>query len=139
MIEEKILFVDDDKHQRDITKRVLTKRGYTVNVAENATEALKILEKEEFPLILTALKMSEIDGTQLCKAVKKKNPKQLVIALSGYITSQYLPEDLEKTGFDGWVAKPISTKHLEYVIEGAFDKIRRIYLENNKQQIINSN
>ncbi len=135
MIEEKILFVDDEESQRDVIKGVLTRKGYNIEVAESATEALKILEKEMFPLILTDLKMPEIDGTQLCKTIKKKNPKQLVIALSGYIASQYLTEDLEHSGFDGWLTKPISTKHLDYVVKGTFDKIRRVYSENNKQQL----
>ncbi len=125
MIEEKILFVDDEESQRDVIKRVLTKKGYTIKVAENATQALKILENEEFPLIITDLNMPEIDGTQLCEAVKKNNAKHIVIALSGYIASQYLTEDLELSGFDGWLTKPISPKRLDYVVKGAFDKIRR--------------
>ncbi len=135
MIEEKILFVDDEESQRDVIKRVLTKKGYTIKVAENATKALKILENEVFPLIITDLNMPEIDGMQLCKAIKKRSNRSIVIALSGYIASQYLTRTLEETGFDGWLAKPISTKRLDYIVKGAFDKIRRVYSENNKQQL----
>jgi CheY-like chemotaxis protein len=135
MIEEKILFVDDEEHQRDAIKMMLTTIGYTVKVAKNAADALKILEKEEFSMILTDLTMPKIDGAQLCKTIKKKNPKQFVVALSGYIASQHLSEDLEKAGFDGWLTKPISTERLEDVIKGAFDKIRRAYPKNDKQQL----
>jgi CheY-like chemotaxis protein len=135
MIEEKILFVDDKELQRDVVKRVLTKKGYAVKVAEDATDALSILENEEFPLIITDLNMPGIDGMQLCKAIKKRSNRSVVIALSGYIASQYQTEDLEKTGFDGWLAKPISIKRLDYVVKGAFDKIRRAYSGNNKQQL----
>ncbi len=125
MIEEKLLFVDDEESQRDIIKRVLDKKGYNNKIAKSATEALKILETEEFPLIITDLNMPGIDGIQLCKIIKQNNTKPIVIALSGYIASQYLTEHLEETGFDGWIAKPISTKRLDYVIKGAFDKIKR--------------
>lgn len=127
MNESKILFVDDDETQRDIIKRILTKKGYEVEVAESAKHALKILEKTSFPLIITDLNMPEMDGTQLCEAIKMKYEKTVVIALSGYIASQFLTENLEKSGFDGWLAKPISTKRLDYVVKGAFDKIRRTY------------
>jgi CheY-like chemotaxis protein len=125
MIEKKLLFVDDEESQRDVIKRVLDRKGYNTRVAKSATEALKILETEEFPLIITDLNMPGIDGIQLCKIIKQNNAKSIVIALSGYIASLYLTEHLEETGFDGWIAKPISTKRLDYVVKGAFDKIRR--------------
>ncbi len=131
MIEKKILFVDDDESQRDIIQRILTKKGYTVKVAENGNEALKILEHENFPLIITDLNMPGIDGTQLCQRIKKIDTKPVIIALSGYIASQFLTDNLEKAGFDGWLAKPISTKRLDYVVKGAFDKIKRTFTNKN--------
>ena len=106
-------------------KRVLVKKGYSVKVAESAQEALKILESESFPLILMDLNMPGMDGAQLCECIKKTFPKTVVLALSGYIASKFLTETLEESGFDGWIAKPISANRLDQVVKGAFEKIKR--------------
>jgi len=90
MNEKKLLVVDDDKSYLNALKKILTKMGYAAEVAAGSEEALKILEKEKFPLIITT-------------------------------------ENLEKSGFDGYLSKPAKIEVLKQAIEGAFDK-----LEENK-------
>ena len=122
MNEKKLLVVDDDESYLNILKKILTKMEYAAEVAASSEEALKILEKEKYPLIITDLDMPGLDGVELCKQIKENDSKSIVYALSGYITD-YDTEDLEKSGFDGYLYKPAKIEVLKQAIEGAFDKI----------------
>ena len=122
MNEKKLLVVDDDISYLNALKKILTKMGYAAEVAAGSEEALKILENEKFPLIITDLDMPGLDGVELCKQIKEINSKSIVYALSGYIT-EYDTENLEKSGFDGYLSKPAKIEVLKQAIEGAFDKI----------------
>jgi len=122
MNEKKLLVVDDDKSYLNALQKILTKMGYAAEVAAGSEEALKILEKENFPLIITDLDMPGIDGVELCKQIKEIDSKSIVYALSGYIT-EYDTENLEKSGFDGYLSKPAKIEVLQEAIEGAFDKL----------------
>ena len=126
MNEKKLLLVDDDESYLNIVKKILTKMEYAAEVAASSKEALKILEKEKYSLIITDLDMPDLDGVELCKQIKENDSKSIVYALSGYITD-YDTEDLEKSGFDGYLSKPVKIEVLQQAIEGAFDR-----LEDNK-------
>jgi len=123
MNEKKLLVVDDDKSYLNALKKILTKMGYAAEVAAGSEEALKILEKENFPLIITDLDMPGLDGVELCKQIKEIDSNSIVYALSGYIT-EYDTENLEKSGFDGYLSKPAKIEVLKQAIEGAFDKLK---------------
>ena len=122
MNEKRLLLVDDDENYLNILKIILAKMKYTAKIAISSTAALKILEKEKYPLIITDLDMPGLDGVELCKQIKKIDSKSIVYALSGYIT-EYDTENLEKSGFDGYLSKPAKIEVLKQAIEGAFDKI----------------
>jgi len=123
MNEKKLLIVDDDEYYLNNLKKILIKMEYAAEVAASSKEALKILEKEKFPLIITDLDMPDLDGVELCKQIKENDSNSIVYALSGYITD-YDTEDLEKSGFDGYLSKPAKIEVLKQAIEGAFDKLR---------------
>ncbi|RJP75918.1 MAG: response regulator [Desulfobacteraceae bacterium] len=125
MIEKKILFVDDEESQRDIMRRVLRKMGYSVTLSSGPVEALEILKKEYFPLIITDLSMPGMDGTKLCKRIRSKNQNSIIYALSGFIES-YQAEKLEEVGFDGYLRKPATTATIKQAVDGAFDKLQRL-------------
>ncbi len=117
----KILYVDDEKEQRELMARLLDKLGYDVKVAANAEEALKMVENEDFRLIITDLQMPEMDGTILCEKIKEACSGCVVYALSGYIAS--FSELIEDAGFDGYLSKPVGLDVLKSAVEGAFEKI----------------
>ncbi len=125
MMEEKILFIDDDIDIREIIEKFIIHMGYKVTVAKNAHDALNILNSEKFPLIITDLKMPGINGTQLCKEIRKVNQTSIIYALSGHLAT-FNPDDLIKIGFDGHLCKPISFNSFNQAIKGAFDRIKRV-------------
>jgi len=121
---KRILFVDDDDFQRDSMKKMLVRLGYDVELAGNANEALEISQQEVFPLIITDLKMPEMDGMQLCEHIRKINGMAVIYAFSGYL-SETASDRLNEVGFDGHLCKPIKIEVLKHAVEGAFDKIRQ--------------
>ena len=120
----KILFVDDEELLRDTIKEMLIILGYDVELARNAKEALEIAGKEYFPLIITDLMMPEIDGTQLCRQIRKINETAVIYAFSGYLT-EVDSDQLKDVGFDGHLCKPVNIEVLKHAVEGAFDKIHQ--------------
>jgi CheY-like chemotaxis protein len=121
---KRILIVDDEDLVRDTVKDILMMLGYDVELARNAKEALEIARKEYFPLIITDLMMPEIDGTQLCKQIRKINETAVIYAFSGYLT-EVDSDQLKDVGFDGHLCKPVKIEVLKHAIEGAFEKIHQ--------------
>ena len=103
---------------------MLTKLDYDAEFANSANEALQILDNAEFPLIITDLKMPEMDGAELCRRIRKIKPEAFIYAFSGYL-AEFDGEKLEESGFDGYLNKPVEMKVLERAIEGAFEKIEQ--------------
>ena len=104
--------------------KILARLGYDAEFANNAQEALQILDNGEFPLIITDLKMPEMDGAELCRRIRKIKPEAFIYAFSGYL-AEFDVEKLEESGFDGHLNKPVAMKVLERAIEGAFEKIEQ--------------
>jgi CheY-like chemotaxis protein len=119
----RILFVDDEKIQRESMKDILMMLGYDVELAGNGGEALEIFQKEAFPLIITDLSMPKMDGTQLCRKIRKLNETTVIYAFSGYL-AEMAADQLKSAGFDGHLCKPASIDVLKHAIEGAFEKNR---------------
>ena len=123
-LSKKILVVDDEEAIREVMKLGLVKLGYDPGFAANGKEALEILAREKFPLILMDLRMPEIDGIELCNRIKERSPETVIYAFSGLVTEDEF-YDLEEAGFDGLLCKPVSFEVLERAIEGAFEKINK--------------
>ncbi|MBW2012343.1 MAG: response regulator [Deltaproteobacteria bacterium] len=119
MIEKKILVVDDEESTRALLERTISEFGYKVELACSAEEALDKIKNEEFQLVITDLKMPEIDGAELCRQIRSINLGTVIYALSGYL-KEFEPEQLQDIGFDGHLCKPVNGTVLKSAIEGAF-------------------
>jgi CheY-like chemotaxis protein len=119
---KKILVVDDEKSIRVITEKRLDKLGYVSECAQNGKEALKILNKEEIPLILMDLRLPDMDGPELCLRIKERNPETVIYAFSGHVTEDDF-DQLEEMGFDGLLCKPVTSEILEQSVKGAFEQM----------------
>ena len=123
-VPKKILIVDDEQAIRQLVKMGLVNLGYDPECTRNGKEALALLSREKFPLILMDLKLPDIDGIELCLRIKKKSPESVIYAFSGAVTEDEFDE-LEKMGFDGLLCKPVSFEVLKRAVEGAFDKTNK--------------
>ena len=86
MDKKKILVIDDEAIVRVSCQRVLTPEGYDVIVTSKGSDAIEILEKDKFDLVLTDLKMPDMDGLEVLKKIKSRWPDMIVIILTGYST-----------------------------------------------------
>jgi DNA-binding response OmpR family regulator/predicted Ser/Thr protein kinase len=68
---EHLLVVDDDEMNRDLLSRRLRRRGYTVTVAEDGTEALALVARQRFDLVVLDVNMPHIDGLQVLRTLRK--------------------------------------------------------------------
>ncbi|MBN2810146.1 MAG: response regulator [Deltaproteobacteria bacterium] len=123
-MKKRVLIVDDEKEIRDLFRRVLESAGYEVETAASGEEALEIIEKKKFPLLLFDLNMPGMDGIELCKRVRTLLPISIIFAITGYASLFHL-HDCRQAGFDDYFIKPVSIKTLLDEVEIASKKIDR--------------
>jgi two-component system sensor histidine kinase/response regulator len=118
----RVLLAEDNLVNQRLVVRLLEKRGHCVVVAANGHEALQVLDKESFDLVLMDLQMPEMDGLAATVALRKKEMErgsgrhQPVIAL----TAHAMKGDQERcmaAGMDGYLSKPIRPQELYEVLE----------------------
>jgi len=118
----KILVVDDEPLILDMLGDAFSKVGYSVYLASSANEALGILQKESIPLMFIDLGLESMNGFELCRNIRKDNPKAIIYALTGY-TGFYEPYTYLDAGFDGVFDKPISLNDIYQVAKDSFEKL----------------
>jgi DNA-binding NtrC family response regulator len=108
----KILVVDDEAPIREMLKKGLSQMGgFTIDVAQNGQEAIEKIEKDVFDLVLTDLKMPEMDGIELLKTIKGTRPEVMVILMTAYGSIQTAVEAI-KIGANDYITKPIDFNEL---------------------------
>jgi DNA-binding NtrC family response regulator len=108
----KILVVDDEAPVREMLKRGLSQMGgFSVEVAQNGLEAIKKTEEDVFDLLLTDMKMPEMDGLELLKMIRAMWPDMIVILMTGYGSIETAVEAM-KLGANDYITKPIDFNEL---------------------------
>ena len=118
---KKVLIVDDDEITRELCKRILSKNSVIAETAENAKEALKILDST-FDLVITDLEMPGLDGLWLAKKIKEKFPstslrtgkeKIPVILMTGSIAER---KNFSQPEVDDFLSKPFDVEDFLSVV-----------------------
>lgn len=108
----KILVVDDEAPVRDIVRKGLSQMGgYSVEVAQNGVEAIEKIEQDVFDLVLTDLKMPEMDGIELLKTIKGTRPEVMVILMTAYGSIETAVEAM-RIGANDYITKPVDLNEL---------------------------
>jgi DNA-binding NtrC family response regulator len=118
----RILVLDDEPIVCKRLKPSLEKLGYEVETFTESPQALKRIEECNFDIVVTDLKMENIDGIQILESVKRKNPATIVIVITGFVTAEAVKDVLKKGAFD-FIAKPFRLEDLRSVILKAINKI----------------
>ncbi|MGA2117581.1 MAG: response regulator [Bryobacteraceae bacterium] len=108
---ESILVVDDNADNRDLTQILLESEGLEVRMAEDAAQALSILETFRPKLILMDVQLPEMDGLALTRRLRRDPSLQgvIIVALSAYAMEPD-KENARAAGCDGYITKPINTR-----------------------------
>ncbi len=99
----KILLVDDNRDGLVVRKSLLEEVGYSVTIATNGDEALRLFESCPFDVVVTDYRMPRMNGAELIERLRKLNPNIRVVLLSGFVDPLGLTE--ETTGADVVIAK----------------------------------
>ncbi len=114
-----ILVVDDDLSIRETIKNFLSKKGYNVELAGSAEEALKKYENDNFDLVISDLKMPGLSGIDLLKKIKLENENIPFIIMTAFDEMETTIEAMQFGALD-YIEKPIDIKYLLSLIEKSF-------------------
>jgi DNA-binding NtrC family response regulator len=113
-----IMLVDDEPIVGKRLKPALAKYGMEVEVFEDAGLALKRLNEKEFDIVVTDVRMEDVDGIQVLETVLARSERTKVIIITGYATVEVAREALVKGAFD-FIAKPFKPGDLRAAIDKA--------------------
>ncbi len=116
-----ILVIDDERSIRNTLKDILETEGYSVAVAEDGAKALDLLKVEKFDLIFCDVKMPKMDGIEVLTNIKKENPEQTVVMISGHGTIDTAVESLKLGAFD-FIEKPLDLNRLLVCVRNGLER-----------------
>ena len=119
-----VLIVDDEKNMRLSLKTVLGDEGYAVRAAESAEEALRLLEGEDFLMVITDARLGAgMSGYELLGKLHERWPELPVLMITAYATPKLAVEAI-KSGASDYVAKPFAPEELLHALERCAERHR---------------
>ncbi len=116
-----ILIIDDERSIRNTLKDILENEGYSVDVAEDGMHGLEKLKGESFDLVFCDVKMPKMDGIEVLSNIKKENPDQTVVMISGHGTIDTAVESLKLGAFD-FIEKPLDLNRLLVCVRNGMER-----------------
>jgi DNA-binding response OmpR family regulator len=121
-----ILIVDDEAAIRLTLSALLKRAGYEVTPAENGPEAVALLERQAFELMLVDLKMPGMDGMQVVTAARRRQPDLAIIVLTGHGSLETAVEGLHQGVFDYLLKTTEPAQVIERVKAGLATRTQRM-------------
>jgi len=116
-----ILVVDDEDVMRSLLCDVLGEAGYKVEAVSSGEEAIEEIQKDQFSIIITDLKMPGINGIELLRKVKAINSDLCVIMITAYPSIESVIEVMREGAYD-YIVKPFNVKEIQLVIRRAVER-----------------
>lgn len=121
----RILVIDDEESIRNTLQEILEYEKYNVDLAAEGKEALELLKKTEYNLILCDIKMPNMDGIEVLERVKILFPDTPMVMISGHGNIDTAVEAIKKGAYD-FIEKPLDLNRLLITIKNAQDKSRLV-------------
>ncbi len=121
----KVLVVDDNRNMRATTAMVLRQAGHAVEEAEDGATALERLKAESFDVVLTDLRMPNVDGMEVLRATRAQAPETEVIVMTAYGTIESAVEAIRRGAYD-FLSKPFKEDELTLRVAKALEKRRLV-------------
>jgi len=122
---QSILVVDDDRSMREFLEILLTKEEYHVSLAASGEEAYQILENKEFDLVITDIRMKDINGIEVLKRAKQVSPETMVVMISAFATAETAVEAMKEGAYD-YIPKPFKVREFKKIIKDTLQSKRLI-------------
>ncbi|MFQ5787803.1 MAG: HD domain-containing phosphohydrolase [Thermodesulfobacteriota bacterium] len=112
----RVLVVDDEPRICHLIEELLKLEGYQIDVSFSGTEALEMIKKFNYQMLITDLKMPGIDGLELIQKAKEENPEIRTIMVTGYTTVDTAVQSL-RYGVDDYITKPFNIFELKKAVK----------------------
>lgn len=116
-----ILVIDDERSMRDFLAIMLKKEGYQVQLAENGKTAMTAISKNVFDVIISDIRLPDIDGLELLKHCKKVSPDTDFILITAYASTETAVEAV-KMGAADYIYKPFDIDEMRIIIRRCISK-----------------
>ncbi len=113
-----ILVVDDERSMREFLEIMLAQEGYRVTLAESGETACGILDGKKFDLVITDIRMKNIDGIGVLKKARTVSPDTAVVLISAFATAATAVEAMKEGAYD-YIPKPFKVKELKKIVREA--------------------
>jgi putative nucleotidyltransferase with HDIG domain len=134
MQKEKVLIIDDENFILQLSKDILTKSHYEVMTTSDGREGIKLLENNKFDLVLTDIKMPNINGLDVIRHIRSTNKEIPVIVVTGHGTLDIAIDSL-RLGAQGFILKPFTPVELRTAVAEALEKTR-LFSENIRMRAL---
>ena len=123
-----ILILDDEPIVGERLKTLLEKDGYEVENFVEPVTALQRLEEKHFDIVISDIRMRDMDGIEVMNAVRQNSTRIKVILITGYATLELARESLTKGAFD-FIAKPFKSSEIRGTIQKAVEALKQNELQ----------
>lgn len=117
---KRILIVEDEENTRYALSRLLVREGFLVDSVSNGCEALNFLRRQSVNLIVTDIKMPQMDGITFLRELNKSFPKSNVIMITAYGGVESYLEAMNLGAFE-YINKPIQIEELKMMMNKILD------------------
>lgn len=121
----RLLIVDDEKVIREILADFLSMEGFIVGMAEDGVAALDELEKGDYNLVISDLKMPRMGGLELLEKIRDTHDSTLVVMMTGFGTVETAIEAMKKGAYD-YILKPFKVDEVVHIVRRGLEKQRLI-------------
>ena len=118
LVKPPILIVDDDEVTLKLLREIFAKEGYPIRLAQSGEEAVAILREQAFPIVVSDIRMLELDGMAVLKEAKKRDASSAVILMTGFGSVEGAIEAVRQGAFD-YLSKPFKMDHLKSLVSRA--------------------
>ena len=119
----RILIIDDDPFHAETVAEVLARVGFECTVATSGKEGARKIENDEYDVVLTDLKMGDMDGLSLLRKVRQESPETLVVLVTGFGDVKTAVEAFKQGAYD-YLTKPLDMAELRALMEKAAERCR---------------
>ena len=126
----KILVIDDQRSIRNTLKDILELEGYEVELAENGKDGIEIFLESKYDLVLSDIKMPEMDGLEVLSKIMEVHSDVPVVMISGHGNIDTAVESIKKGAYD-FIEKPLDLNRLLITVKNALEK-KELVVETKK-------
>lgn len=119
----RVLIVDDDWENLELLKDIIGMVGCQVEMTDRGDQALEMVEREEYPLVITDIRMpGGVSGFDVLKRARQANPDCMVVLCTGYATLDTAIEAIKAGAYD-YITKPFTADEVMVVLKNAWERV----------------